>query len=152
MEQCDKQLVIIYQRTSKIALSAFLVCWGMAGLLACSSVSADVREKPSRTWKTLAELSAEERARLDLSPETPRHPQFPYLPAEPYPFSPPYSAEEMGLRAAVARCLKALKPGGMLLITDFSLPDSLPGLREPAHRPALMDLFMEMTWGHRLQT
>ncbi|HEX9871655.1 MAG TPA: DUF1329 domain-containing protein [Candidatus Tectomicrobia bacterium] len=53
----------------------------------------------SRMWKTLAELSAEERAGLDLSPETPRHPQFPYLPAEPYPFTPPYTAEEMGLRA-----------------------------------------------------
>ena len=53
----------------------------------------------SRTWKTLAELSAEERAGLDLSPETPRHPQFSYLPAELYPFAPPYSAEEMGLRA-----------------------------------------------------
>lgn len=71
----------------------------MAGLLAFTSVSADAQEEPSRTWKTLVELSAEERASLDLSPETPRHPQFPYLPAEPYPFSPPYSAEEMGLRA-----------------------------------------------------
>src|SRR5262249_26989589 len=28
-----------------------------------------------------------------------RDPQLPYLPAEPFPFSPPYTAEEMGLRA-----------------------------------------------------
>ena len=49
----------------------------------------------SRTWKTLAELSAEERAGLDLSPETPRHPQFPYLPAEPYPFTPSYTAPQL---------------------------------------------------------
>lgn len=53
---------------------------------------------------------------------------------------------------AVARCLKALKPGGRLLITDFSLPDSLSGLREPAYRMVLMDQFLEMSWGNRHQT
>ena len=52
-----------------------------------------------RSWKTLAELSEAELARLDLSASTPRHSQYPYLPAEPYPFRPPYSAEEMGIRA-----------------------------------------------------
>ncbi len=51
-----------------------------------------------RTWKTLAELSADEKARLDLSENTPRQPQFSYLPAEPYPFQPPFTAEEMGYR------------------------------------------------------
>jgi len=51
-----------------------------------------------RTWKTLAELSADEKARIDLSESTPRHPQFSYLPAEPYPFQPPFTAEEMGYR------------------------------------------------------
>ena len=86
MEYFSKQLVNLCWLASKIMLPAFLVCWGMAGLLAFSSVSADAQEKPSRTWKTLAELSAEERASLDQSPETPRHPQFPYLPVEPYPF------------------------------------------------------------------
>jgi 2-polyprenyl-3-methyl-5-hydroxy-6-metoxy-1,4-benzoquinol methylase len=53
---------------------------------------------------------------------------------------------------AVARCLHALKPGGLLLITDFSLPDSLLGLREPAYRMVLMDQFLEMSWGNRHQT
>jgi 2-polyprenyl-3-methyl-5-hydroxy-6-metoxy-1,4-benzoquinol methylase len=53
---------------------------------------------------------------------------------------------------AVARCLKALKPGGMLLITDFSLPDALSGLREPVYRMVLMDQFLEMSWGNRHQT
>ena len=99
MGDAGKQLVIRSWRASHSVLSAFLVCWGMTGVLALCSARAVAQEKPSRTWKTLAELSAEERASLDLSPETPRHPQFPYLPAEPYPFSPPYSAEEMGLRA-----------------------------------------------------
>lgn len=70
---------------------AFFSLW-----LSLASVSAAAE---SRTWKTLAELSTEERAGLDLSSQTPRHPQFSYLPAELYPFTPPYTAEEMGLRA-----------------------------------------------------
>jgi hypothetical protein len=52
------------------------------------------------SWQTVAELSAEELAQVDLRQETPRHPQILYLPAEPYPFSPPYTAEEMGYRAS----------------------------------------------------
>ena len=52
----------------------------------------------TRTWKTLDELSASEKARLDLSQNTPRHPEIPYLPTEPYPFQPPFTAEEMGYR------------------------------------------------------
>lgn len=57
------------------------------------------RDGIGRTWRALSELSKEELARIDLSPETPRDPQIPYLPAEPYPFTPPYTAEEMGYRA-----------------------------------------------------
>ncbi|MBI3248209.1 MAG: DUF1329 domain-containing protein [Deltaproteobacteria bacterium] len=53
----------------------------------------------TKTWKTVEELSAEERAMLDLRPDTPRDPQIPYLPAEAYPFSPPYTAEELGYLA-----------------------------------------------------
>ena len=53
----------------------------------------------ARTWRRLSELSEEELARLDLSSKTPRDPKIPYLPAEPYPFTPPYTAEEMGFRS-----------------------------------------------------
>jgi len=53
----------------------------------------------SKSWKTLAELSAEEKTTLDLRAETPRDAQFSYLPAEKFPFSAPYTAEEMGIRA-----------------------------------------------------
>lgn len=53
----------------------------------------------SKTWKTVEELSAEEKALLDLRTDTPRDPQIPYLPAERFPFAPPYTAEEMGLRS-----------------------------------------------------
>jgi hypothetical protein len=74
-----------------------------AGLLTfvcfCASARADSAASPVRTWKTVAELSPEERANIDFSTTTPRHPEFPYLPAEPFPFTPPYTAEEMGLRS-----------------------------------------------------
>jgi hypothetical protein len=57
-------------------------------------------ESPSveKTWKTIDELSPEERQQIDLSENTPRNTQIPYLPAEAYPFQPPYTAEEMGYR------------------------------------------------------
>ncbi|MGH8010391.1 MAG: DUF1329 domain-containing protein, partial [Candidatus Binatia bacterium] len=52
-----------------------------------------------RTWRYVAELSEAEKATIDWRTDTPRDPQVPYLPAERYPFLPPYTAEEMGLRA-----------------------------------------------------
>lgn len=61
--------------------------------------SAASDEIKAKTWKTLDELSAEEKAMLDLRADTPRDPQIPYLPAEKFPFAAPYTAEEMGLRA-----------------------------------------------------
>ena len=43
------------------------------------------------------------------------------------------------------RCRTALKPGGTVLITDFTLPDAVGELRDPAHREALLAQFVEMT-------
>jgi len=51
-----------------------------------------------RTWKTASELIPAELAQVDLRRDTPRHAKYPYLPEEPYPFTPPYTAEEMGYR------------------------------------------------------
>jgi hypothetical protein len=51
-----------------------------------------------KSWKTLEELSLEEKARIDLSEQTLRHPEIRYLPAESYPFQPPFTAEERGYR------------------------------------------------------
>ena len=51
-----------------------------------------------RNWNYINELSADQRQQIDLSTHTRRHPQYPDLPAEPYPFTPPYTAEEMGYR------------------------------------------------------
>ena len=53
----------------------------------------------SRSWKYLSELSEEERRDIDPRTDTPRDTTLPYLPAEPYPFTPPYTAEEMGFRS-----------------------------------------------------
>jgi len=52
----------------------------------------------ARTWKTVEELLPEELRGVDLRTETPRHAQIAYMPAEPYPFTAPYTAEEMGYR------------------------------------------------------
>lgn len=54
--------------------------------------------RPSRTWKMVEELAPEELKEVDLRTDTPRHPQLSYMPAEPYPFTAPYTAEEMGYR------------------------------------------------------
>jgi hypothetical protein len=69
-------------------------------LSAVSSVSADnTLSEQTRTWKTVDELSPQELREVDLSTNTPRHQEVPYLPAESYPFTAPYTAEEMGYRA-----------------------------------------------------
>ncbi|MGE0821110.1 MAG: outer membrane lipoprotein-sorting protein, partial [Candidatus Binatia bacterium] len=57
------------------------------------------QERSAHTWKTLKELSPAESAQIDLRTDTPRHAEFPYLPAEAYPFSVPFTAEEMGYRS-----------------------------------------------------
>jgi hypothetical protein len=79
------------------SLGVFLILWAIW----CSPELGWAQSTPSgiKTWKTVAELSPKERERIDLSVDTPRHSQFPYLPAELYPFTPPYTAEEMGFRS-----------------------------------------------------
>ena len=80
----------------------------------------------NHTWKTIADLSPQERQKLDLAVDTPRHPEVPYLPAESYPFAPPYTAEEMGYRtmeftfyprwsAVFARAWSSISTQGVLL-------------------------------------
>lgn len=76
------------------ALVLSLGFWGAAGY-----VWGQGESSRAKTWKTVAELSSPERERIDLDATTARHATFPYLPAEVYPFSPPYTAEEMGFRS-----------------------------------------------------
>ena len=74
--------------------------WGLMLIsLAVCPVWALAQDTPTRTWRTVDELSAQEQARLDLRTDTPRDAQVPYLPAEKFPFAAPYSAEEMGIRS-----------------------------------------------------
>lgn len=68
-----------------------LGCW-----LGWTPVSAE--DNQNRTWRMLDELSEEELARFDFSTDTPRHADIPYMPAEAYPFKPPYTPEEVGYR------------------------------------------------------
>ena len=53
-----------------------------------------------QTWKGVQQMSPEDRALFDPASSTPRDAEFPYIPAERYPFEPPYTAEEMGYRWA----------------------------------------------------
>jgi hypothetical protein len=76
----------------RIIVNVFLLC-------GFSSVHAGENGNLGKTWKTVDELTTEEKDTLDLRIDTPRDAQLPYLPLERFPFTPPYSAEEMGLRA-----------------------------------------------------
>lgn len=56
-------------------------------------------KKAGRTWKYTEELTAAEKEYWQVDPrwahEIPRDKEYPYLPAERYPFKPPYSGEEI---------------------------------------------------------
>jgi hypothetical protein len=51
-----------------------------------------------QTWRTVDQLTAAERQIIDPTPVPPRTPEQSYLPEEPYPYSAPYTAEEIGYR------------------------------------------------------
>lgn len=97
-------------------------------LLLIPAAKGSATEIPSsgRTWKTVDELSPEELQNIDLRTETPRDQQVSYLPAEAYPFTAPYTAEEMGYRVmeftqrprwscAFANLWGSITPHGVLL-------------------------------------
>ena len=109
-------------RLSFWLLSALILTIGTA----VPAAAEETNGSRNRTWKTLVDLSPQERQKLDLGVDTPRHPLVPYLPAEPYPFTPPYTAEEMGYRlmeftsrprwsAVFARAWSSISTQGVLL-------------------------------------
>jgi len=59
--------------------------------------------EPAHTWKAVEAMSKQEIQEWQIDPgwskEAPRHPEFPYLPAEIYPFEPPFSGEELSFLA-----------------------------------------------------
>ena len=77
-----------------VVLWLSLVGWGYSTALADQNNTA-----LRKTWKVVAELSDEEQAVLDFQTDAPRDATVPYLPAERFPFQPPYTAEEMAIRA-----------------------------------------------------
>jgi hypothetical protein len=62
----------------------------------------DSHASTEQTWRTVEQLTAEDKELFDPNTSTERDPKIPYLPAEKYPFSAPYTAEEMGYRSANA--------------------------------------------------
>jgi len=80
-------------------------CLGLlTGVLLCTIAVSPVwgtgeNGSTPRLWKTLSEMSPAELVQVDLRMDAPRHAEYPYLPAELYPFTPPYTPEEMGYRS-----------------------------------------------------
>lgn len=70
-------------------LTALTVCLGTAGVYAADT-----------HWRSVDDMAAADRALYDPATSTPRDSSIPYIPAEPYPFEAPYTAEEMGYRAS----------------------------------------------------
>ncbi len=66
-------------------------------LLASFSIMAVAVE--SKSWRSVAELLPEELARLDLRGPGARDSKMPYIPAEAYPYTAPYTVEQMTFRA-----------------------------------------------------
>ena len=54
--------------------------------------------------------------------------------------------------AVIARCARALKPGGRLLIFDERYPSRLAELRDPVQIYAVMAQWYELTWGNVIDT
>ncbi len=73
------------------------VTWVLATLCCLCAAAGAIAEQ---TWKSVEQMSAEDRALFDPATTTPRDAALPYTPAERYPFEPPYTAEEMGFRSA----------------------------------------------------
>ena len=125
-----------FVRWSFIAIGVFICSsWAYA-----ESPQDKGKNSTQRTWRAVSELSEEERGHIDFSTNTPRDVKIPYLPAEAYPFTSPYTAEEMGFRAMEFphmprwNCVQ-IEDGGILTPTGY-LSNSknivLVNYREPA--------------------
>ena len=79
-----------------------IVCINCVLLLGLTAFAVGARGEVNplgeKSWRSLDQLSSWEREQIDFRLNTPRDPKTGYLPAEPFPFTAPYSAEEMGYR------------------------------------------------------
>jgi len=135
--------------------SSFWLLVTLAPTFAVSPLTQAYAEEPpltqARTWKSVDELSPPELRDVDLSTNTPRHAQIPYMPAKPYPFTAPYTAEEMGYRVMeftqrprwsciYANLWGSISPSGVLLnpgksITFLHYPEPVGVEAEFARKP-----------------
>ena len=73
--------------------------WGLLAVaVPAQSDSNEVGDAEAQTWRNLEQLTSWEKQRVDLRRSTPRDARVGYLPAEAFPFTAPYTAEEMGFR------------------------------------------------------
>ncbi len=72
--------------------------WPALFLIALLLSGAPLDAAETQSWQYLRDLSDKERRDIDPRTDTPRDAQLSYLPAEAYPFTAPYTAEEMGYR------------------------------------------------------
>ena len=82
-----------FRRLASLVLIAALLAW-----IAPSPAIGEMAPA-ARTWTPVEDMSDAALASVQLETNTPRDARLGYLPAEPYPFAPPYTAEEMGYRA-----------------------------------------------------
>jgi len=61
--------------------------------------NSEIKPPSEQTWHGVEQFTDWEKKRVDLRTDTPRNAQIPYQPAEPFPFTAPFTAEEMGYRA-----------------------------------------------------
>jgi hypothetical protein len=80
-------------RTALVGLSGAL-----AVLISLTAASEELDAVAKRSWTRTAELPPQERALIDSRSDAPRDPEIPYLPAEQYPFEPPFTGEELAYR------------------------------------------------------
>lgn len=80
-----------YSRRRRAMQQMIVIAWCLSAVAAMGA---------EQTWKTVDQMSAADKALFDPATSTPRDSEFPYMPAERYPFEPPYTAEEMGYRSA----------------------------------------------------
>lgn len=112
--------------TCRLSLSVSALIVAIFLVTVTNGTASDTPSPQDRVWKTVEELSPEELRTIDLRTETPRNAQMTYLPAEAYPFTAPYTAEEMGYRlmeftqrprwsCAFANLWGSITPQGVLL-------------------------------------
>jgi uncharacterized protein DUF1329 len=72
---------------------------GFSLLLLVSGLSAATSPIEPQSWRSVDDLLPHEKARIDLNGPGPRDSKRPYIPAEPYPFTAPFTTEEIAYRA-----------------------------------------------------